>query len=162
MNRFFELLWFRQIQYLFLLYCFILYSTTFWYIFRFTCFTLYVHLFADFPCHADTICRCLLKSSCDRCSVSHDAQILDICLKFIVHYDFIRIKFYFHAVKQSLIRCNSGCYFIECLNHLIYRDHDTSGNTSDKSPGTASFNVGVILFLCNLSAVVLRPLLKSP
>ena len=36
------------------------------------------------------------------------------------------------------------------------------GNTSERSPGTASFNVGVMLFLTRRSSVVLLPLTKSP
>ncbi len=89
-------------------------------------------------------------------------EAFDAGAEVFVYDNFVGIEFNFHAVKQCLIAGDTRCYFVEGFDHLGNVDHDTVREYQERSPGTASFKVGIRLLRHRRSSVVLLPRLKSP
>ena len=86
---------------------------------------LLLHLLQDTLSHAESVCRCLLKSSCHRCTVTDCAQTGDACLEVLIYDNFVGVEFYLNTVEQSLITCDTRRYLVECDQHLADIFHDT-------------------------------------
>ena len=116
------------------------------------------HLVQNTSCHAYAICRGLLQTSGDGGAVSDCPQSPDTGFKVSVYHHLIGVEFNLNTVEQSFVAGNAGSYLVQCQKHFLDIRHDAVGNTRDRSPGTASFRVGIRLLRQRRSSVVRRPL----